>query len=127
MINRTRKYSAKFFWDGFGDRLVKAIRSQYGSRGMAEYCRQTGLSRRTVENYIAGISVPDLKMLSEILGGLNCDPVWLTFGDADLSGLVSEQAISYTAAAALDEAERRLAESLEALQRARRELDEGKG
>jgi transcriptional regulator with XRE-family HTH domain len=90
---------------------------------MAEYCRKTGLSRRTIENYVAGSSLPDLKMISGILGGLDCDPVWLVFGDVELGGLVMERGISYNASAALTEAERRMREAAEALAKARKELE----
>jgi hypothetical protein len=111
-----------FFWEGFGGRLGDAIRRDYGGRGLAEYCRKTGIVRRTVERYVSGDSLPDLKALGVIISGLSCDPVWLVFGDVELGGLVMERGMSYNASSALAEAERRMREAAEALAKAREEL-----
>jgi hypothetical protein len=123
MSNDNPVYFGDLFWQGFGDRLRRCIEKDYGPRGIAEFCRKTGFHRGTLEGYFYDGYVPDLKKLGQILNGLpSCDPSWLIFGEVDPAGLVSERSLTYNAEAALDAAERQMAEALEALRRARREI-----
>lgn len=100
MSNRIPTKSADYFRGAFSERLRRAIEITYGPRGIAEFCRQSGIPRKSVENYLDGTSVPDLRRLEEMIPFLRVDPARLILGEAGSSGIVAEPGASYNDRAA---------------------------